>query len=60
MAEQNRDDNSAGRPFKGPDHDPRTEVPDTGDVVDPDAEDPVPAEVTDPSDPSFVDPAEVE
>jgi hypothetical protein len=49
-----------GSEFEGPDHDPRTGVMDTGDVVDPDADDPDPPEITDPSDPSFVDPAEVE
>jgi hypothetical protein len=46
--------------FEGPDHNPRTEIADTGDVIDPDADDPTPAEITDPADPSFVDPAEVE
>jgi hypothetical protein len=46
--------------FVGPDHDPQTEIADTGDMIDPDADDPEPAEITDPSDPSFVDPAEVE
>lgn len=46
--------------FEGPDHDPRTDVPDTGDVIDPDADDPDPDEVTDPADPSFVDPAAVQ
>ncbi len=46
--------------FDGPDHDPRTGIPDTGDVIDPDADDPDPPEVVDPADPSFVDPAEVE
>lgn len=45
---------------EGPDHDPQTGVPDTGDVVDPHADDPEPAEITEPSDPSFVDPEEVE
>lgn len=47
-------------PFDGPDHDPRTDVPDTGDEIDPVADDPVPPEVTDRADPSFVDPAEVQ
>lgn len=46
--------------FEGPDHDPQTGVPDPGDVVDPHADDPDPAEITEPSDPSFVDPEEVE
>jgi hypothetical protein len=49
-----------GGAFTGPDHDPRTGIPDTGDVIGPDADDPDPPEVVDPADPSFVDPAEVE
>jgi hypothetical protein len=60
MAKETAEKTGPAVVFEGPDHAPRTEVADTGDVVDPDADDPEPAETTDPSDPSFVDPAEVE
>jgi hypothetical protein len=60
MARNTIDERDPGVLFEGPDHDPRTDVDDTGDVVDPSADDPAPAEITDPADPSFVDPAEVE
>lgn len=60
MARKTAESTGPAVAFEGPDHAPRTEVDDTGDVVDPDADDPDPAEITDPADPSFVDPAEVE
>jgi hypothetical protein len=60
MAKKTAEKTGPAVAFEGPDHDPRTEVDDTGDVVDPDADDPAPAEITDPADPSFVDPTEVE
>ena len=60
MAKKTAENTGRAVAFEGPDHDPQTEVVDTGDVVDPDADDPEPGEITDPADPSFVDPADVE
>jgi peptidoglycan hydrolase-like protein with peptidoglycan-binding domain len=46
MAKKTAEKAGSAVTFEGPDHAPRTEIDDTGDLIDPDAADPEPAEIT--------------